>query len=784
MGFGWVHKQRWALLILSIILVSFVGAGAKNLVQTADYKVYFESNDKDLLASEALSNSYSKSDNILFVIAPKSGNIFSQKTLTLLANLTESSWQIPYSTRVDSIINYQHSYAEGDDLIIEDLVNINKVANKPYLQQVKNTALNEPNLVNRLISKKGDVSAVNVTINFTPGQVDTQTREVVAYARKIADQIRQASPDVQVHLTGIVMMNNAFPETSEKDGATLIPLMLILILIGLFLLLRSFSAVIASLTIILLSIVAAMGFAGFIGYKINPVSGAAPIIILTIAVADCVHILMSYVNNLRNKKQPKPQAIQEAMAVNVKPVLLTTLSTAIGFLTMNFSEAPPFRELGNIAAVGIIAACILSLTLLPALLNILPIKHKQTAKPQNKWLNSAMNACAKLVLKKYNLVLGLGLSAAILIASGAMKNELNEDFIRYFDESFEVRVATEFTLENLTGINIVEYDIKATAKGQIVQPAYLNNLDKFTAWLYQQPEVIHVNTFSDTIKRLNKNINQDDPAFYQIPSDHQLTAQLVLLYETSLPFGLGITDRVKLDKSATRLTVTLNDITNNELLAFEQRSQTWMQQNLPATMHAQGLGWSVMFGGIAQKNITSMLNATLLAVFMISVVLILPFKSVRLGILSIIPNVLPALVALGIWGLTVGMIGLAASIITALTFGIVVDDSIHFITRYIRNRRELGLPANEAIQQTFLTVGKAIVVTSIVLIAGFSMLATSGFKVNSIIGYLSALTIFIALVMDLFILPALLYKLDPWLFKSTTQSEQYSEQLKPETNAQ
>lgn len=764
MGFCWVNKYRWHLLSISIVVALLLAVGAKNLTQTADYKVYFDEGNTQLIASNKLGDDYTQSDNLLFVIAPKDGEVFTKVTLATIKELTEKSWQIPHSTRVDSITNFQHSYASEDDLIIEDLVGDVSSMTDDELNDIKRTALSEPNLKNRLISDDAAVTGVNVTINFTDGMVDSETREVVAYARNLVEETLVSNQNIDMYLTGIVMMNNAFPETTEKDNAKLIPLMLLIILVGLYLLLRSTTAVSVTLLVMLLSIGGAVGFAGWAGMALNPVSGAAPIIILTVAVADCVHLLLSFVHYYRVNGYEKHKAMQEALRLNAKPIILTSLSTAIGFLTMNFSDAPPFRELGNIAALGIAVACFLSLTLLPALINILPVKKLANKKPQNQRLSNLLKGIAAWVSKHPAKVLVVGIVAAVGLSAASMKNELNEDFIRYFDESYDVRTSTEFALDNLTGISIVEYDLPANRDEKISTPEYMNNLEKFTGWLYEQPEVMHVNTFSDVIKRLNKNLNDDQQSFYKIPEDSDLISQYILLYETSLPYGLGITERVKMDKSATRMTVTLKDVTNNQLLAFEQRSQEWMNKNLPSYMHSDGLGWSMMFGNVAQDNIDSMLLATAIALIVISFILVFPFRSAKLGILSLIPNILPAMVALGVWGLTVGMIGLAASIITALTFGIVVDDSIHFISRYVHNRRINNMNPQQALNDTYSSVGKAIVVTSVVLIIGFAILATSGFQVNSTIGYLSSITLLVALIMDLTVLPALLFKFDSWIF--------------------
>lgn len=779
MGFCWVYRRRWMLLAASIIFSIVLAIPAGKMQQTANYKVYFENDNTQLIASEKLAKEYSDSDNVLIVVAPKNGTVFTPETLHTIATLTQRAWKLPYSTRVDSITNYQNSYAINDDVFVENLVDPEtlRLENIPAIKKI---ALNEPNLVNRLVSSSGAVTGVNVTINFSDSNVDSETREVVAAARALVTQTLAENNHIDIYLTGIVLMNNAFPESSEKDGATLVPIMLLIILVGLGLLLRAAMPVLATLLVMLFSIAGAMGIGVLLGYKLNPVSGASPIIILTVCIASCVHILLGFMAAYRDRGETKSLAIQYALGTNLKSIVLTSLTTAVGFLSMNFSEAPPFRELGNISAAGILIALILSYSLLPALLCILPIRQKIPSQSKISPLNTIVHWAEKVVLSQPKMVATLGIGLALALSFASFKNELNEDFIRYFDKSFDVRKSTEFALNNLSGVSIIEYDIQAGEFGSITHPDYLGHLDHFTQWLYQQPEVIHVNTFSDTIKRLNKNFNGDKIEFNHIPKNRYLVGQYTLMYENSLPYGLGITERVKLDRSASRLTVTLNDVTNNQILALENRAVKWQKDNFTQGMRSAGLGWSMMFGRIAQKNIESMLIATVTAVVLISFMLIFPFRSVRLGLISLIPNMLPALVALGIWGLTVGMIGLAASIITALTFGIVVDDSIHFINRYILNRRDLGFTAAISLHNSLQTVGKAIVVTSFILCAGFSILAFSGFNINSIIGVLSAITIIVALLMDLLVLPALLLVLDRWLFPSGNSTEVETHQDSPD----
>ena len=267
-------------------------------------------------------------------------------------------------------------------------------------------------------------------------------------------------------------------------------------------------------------------------------------------------------------------------------------------------------------------------------------------------------------------------------------------------------------------------------------------------------------TITDILKRLNKNMHAGDDAFYKIPESRELSAQYLLLYEMSLPFGLDLNDQINVDKSATRMVVTIKDIRNRELREMDEKAQEWLKNNAPQSMRQLGSGISIMWAHISKRNIEGMLIGSFLALVLISALLIVALRSVKLGLLTLIPNLVPAFMAFGIWGYFVGQIGLAVSILVALTLGIVVDDTVHFMSKYLRARREMGKDPESAVRYSFHTVGSALFITTIVLVAGFSILLLSGFKVNSNMGLITAITITIALVIDFFFLPPLLMKVE------------------------
>jgi len=751
----WLVRWRWLFVVLVFAFVGFAASGVRFLEFSNDYRVFFSEENPQLLAFENLQNTYTKTDNVLFVIAPPDGDVFTPYTLEAVEWLTRQAWQVPYSIRVDSVTNFQHTRAEGDDLIVEDLVEHANKLDPGKLAYIREVAVNEPQLVNRIVSPTGHVTAVNVIIQLPGLDPAAEVPEVVSFSRALAGQLSERFPGLDVHLTGIVFLNNAFSEMAIKDMKTLIPFMFGIITVLMVLMLRSFWGTLATVFVILLSIATAMGLAGWMGITVTPPLASAPTMIMTLAVADCVHLLVTFQQRLRSTES-KAGAMLEALRVNLQPIFLTSVTTAIGFLSMNFSDAPPFRDLGNVVAIGVVAAFVYAIVLLPALMLLLPVRVRVA----RHHASTAMDTLADFVIRRRRPVLwGMSLTVLGLVAF-VPANELNDEFVKYFDKSVDFRVDTDFTTENLTGLYNISYSLGAGGSGAISEPAYLRKLEEFAVWYRQQPEAMHVNTFSDTMKRLNKNLHGDDDAWYRIPDQRNLAAQYLLLYEMSLPYGLDLNNQINVDKSATKLDVSLQSISSNQTLALEERAQQWLAENAPASMQVHGASPSVMFSHIGARNIRSMLIGTTLALVLISFILVFALRSLRIGLISIIPNLVPAGMAFGLWGLLVGEIGLALSVVTGMTLGIVVDDTVHFLSKYLRARREEGLSSADAVRYAFHTVGTALWTTSIVLIAGFMVLTQSPFKLNSGMGLLTAITIGMALLADFLLLPTLLMTLD------------------------
>lgn len=752
----WVIKYRWLIIAVTIVMVAAAGSGMRFLSFINDTRIFFSKDNPQLQSLEALENTYNRIDNVVFVIAPKNGNVFTRKTLGVVEELTAELWRMPYSSRVDSITNYQHTRAEEDDLIVEDLVMHSDSLSDTEIEGIREIALSEPLIVNRIVSPSGHVTSINVNV-LMPRKSIEEVPEIASYARSVIKELEAANPDIDFYLTGAVMFDNAFGEASMGDMSTLLPLMFVAILVIIGLTLRSYGGTLGTLLVILFSMSTGLGLAGWLGYSMNPASSNAPTIILVLAVADSVHLLSTMYIQMRQGTNRR-DAVAESLRINLQPVFITSVTTAIGFLTMNFSDAPPFRDLGNIVAVGVLAAFLYSVIFLPALLAVIPVRVKDS----DKVSAPACGACDKLaglIIHNRKLIFRVSLALCSVLIAGMVRIELNDDWVKYFDDRFAIRRAADFVSKNLSGFDIIEYSLDAGEAGGINRPEYLKSVDRFSAWFRTQPGVVHVNTMSDTYKRLNKNMHGDDDTYYRIPEQRDLAAQYLLLYEMSLPFGLDLNNMIDVDKSATRMIITFRDITAKELRETEIRARAWMQENTP-DLFTYGSGISIIWAYISQRNINAMLGASVLALVLISALMIIALRSVKLGMLSLIPNLSPAFMAFGLWGIIVGQVGLGLSVVVAMTLGIVVDDTVHFMSKYLRARREKKLMPEDAVRYSFNTVGTAMWVTTAALVGGFLVLTHSGFKMNSEMGLLTAITITIALVMDFFFLPVLLMKVD------------------------
>lgn len=752
--FEWVVDHPWLIILLVAVSMIGIGLGVRDISTTSDYRYFFSDENPNLAAFEEITNVYSSPDSILFVLKPDEGLVTDPKWLRVIGELTDEAWKIPYASRVDSITNYQHIEADTVSLKVSTLVKNPDSVSDVEAARIREIALHDSPLVDLLISPGGQTAGIFANVQVPLGDEEAIST-TVRYSRDLRDKFRERYPDMRVELSGTTIMAAGFNEVAAKDLSTLTPVMFVVIGLVVLFMLRSLAGMIASLFVIAAAALVAIGLAGWFGITLSAPSGTAPTIILTIAIADSIHILVTMLLYL-HQGMPKREAMLESMRLNLEPVFLTSVTTAIGFLCLNFSDSPPFWDLGNIAAMGCLAALVLSLTLLPAFIMVLPVKgHARLARQ-----TAFMGELAEFVVANPRRILVTSGLVVIAALSLVPRVSLDDRLVEYLGPETEFRQAADFTTEHLTSYYQMQYSLSAHEPGGITEPEYLQTLEAFSAWWLEQPEVLHVTSFSEIIRRLNKAMNAGNPEFDTIPESRELSAQYLLLYEMSLPFGLDLNSQIDVNRSATRYSVVVRSLSTDEVSALIERADAWLKANAPTYMHALPAGHTLMFAFIGENNMKGMMQGTLFAVILIAFCLMAALRSVRLGLLSFFPNLAPPLVAFGIYSLFSDTVGFWASFVTATALGLIVDATVHFLSKYQRARKEQRASPEDAVRYAFHTVGTALLICTLVLLIGFSILAWSPFKIIGMMGLMVAITVLVALILDFLMLPALLLWLD------------------------
>ena len=761
-----IVRMRWVWLVVALGLVALSVARLDRIwPPNPDARIFFDEKNPDRVALDKFEATFNKNENLMIVIAPEGGDVFDPRILKLIGEITEKAWLLPFVRRVDSLTNFQHTEAEGDEMITRDLVEDPANTSPEEAEIARKVALDRIELVNQTVSPKGDVTMVQVLFTLPQKDPITEVPSIVAEMKAMQAEIAKTHPDVKLHLSGGVMINNQFAVSGQQDAQTLMGPMFLIILLVVGFAIRSILGTLSVLVIIILSALGGLGALGWMNTPLNSVTILAPLLVMTLAVASAVHVLAACRKNMVDSADRK-EWVRKALTDHMGAIVIACVTTAIGFFCLNFSISPPFRELGNAVGVGVLAAMVYTLTLLPALIILLPITRRTTAPVAGK----AMENLAEWVIRNRRVILPTSIMAVVLMATGISQLKLEDDFLRYFDDRYEMRRDTDFIEERLTGVSNLDFPLPAGEASGINEPAFLAEVDAFAKWLRGQPEVGFVRSLTDTLARLNMNMHGDDPAFMKLPETYEEAAQYLFLYELSIGYGMDLTDQIDIDRSMLRLSVFMPNTTTAEMRDLTLRAGDWLKANAPIIQAAwvkenpevsvvTPTGVVHVFNLISYRDVRSMMSGTLIAIVLISGLIMLTLRSLRIGVISLLPNLIPAAMAFGLWGYGVGAVTLAIAVVIAATLGIVVDDTVHFLSKYQKARRE-GQSPEDAVRYTFKTVGMALLVTTMSLVAGLSILAQSGFAVNGDMAKLTAITIALALAADFLLLPSLLIWLD------------------------
>ena len=749
-----IIRYRPLCIIISLLILAGLAQGLSKINFNPDINAFFPENDTLTTSHLSIEDTYSSMDNAVIGIGVKEGTVFTNEVLSLIEDLTERAWKTPHSLRVDSLSNYSYVSADGDDLYIEPFLEGSSTYDLKTLKEKELIIEEEELAYGAIISKDKKTSLINIVFDPPRKDIEAEYQESLNYVLGFLEEARKNHPEVDLIISGIVYMEYQSPMLLKAQMPKLMPTAILVILLTLFLLLRSLVAVAGSFLVILMSVVSAMGSIGFMSGDIAQPFIMVPILIATLAVADCVHLFTLYFQNLDSSRKSK-EAMLESLKLNLQPLFLTSLTTAIGFLSLNLAPVEPLRGIGNGVAVGVFLAFIFTVLLLAPIVSYFNVK-------QSKNINFQKNIARKLgrfSIKNYKRLLVIVPVISCFLMAFIPLNKTNDNPLEFYSERYTTSAAdSKWISQRIGGTFPVSYELNS--QGIVSDPEFLREVDKFSEWLASNKEVLHVSSLSKIMKNLNKTLHGKQEEWNIIPTEPDLSAQYLFFYEMSLPYGLDLTNSISQNKESIKLVASLKELGSLEYREFAKRVENYASQNMPEDMVSIGTGTRPIFAFMSNMLITQLIYALGIGIVLITATIILFFRSLRYGMLTSVTNLLPIGVAFGIWAIVSGEISMLVGIGMGTTLGIIVDFTVHFLSKYLHARRQKNLSAEEAVEYAFETVGFALIITSFSLILGFLVLLQAffipihGFVLFSSIAFLSAL------IIDLLLFPALLITWD------------------------
>ncbi len=684
-------------------------------------------------------------DDTLAIYFESEKNVFNKKTIQTLKQLTHELETYPNVIKVTSLSNYVHIHSEEDDIVIQDFIPEEDELSADYLQKKAQQASEDRIIPGYLVSK--DLLATTIILKLRPSL--ESTIDYTPTIKKLEELEERLAPEfTYIDLVGSPLVSYHFQNLSLNDLTLILPLFFAFLALIIYRLFRQFTYIGVTSIVLVLSIITTFSFAALVGIQYNNIVGAIPIILLAISIADCIHFFSVFNKKLKGEDNVK-LAVHYALDHVLFPTFLTSFSTCIGFLSLTISEILPIEGLGVLGAFGTAWAWVLTVFLAAPLTSLLKLKYKEE-KSFISTLNFS-NMVDFLEHHKWGIFISI-----LLVTSGftyiALQNTVDSDPLYYIPEDHPFRVSTIKMEETIGGVQGIELVLDSGAPDGIYDPNFAAKVESLIDWLKERPAYTKVLSYTKTIKQVNQYMEQGKEEAYTLPKLREKLAQLMFFYELSLPMGNSITDSVNLKKSRVRVTGMWNLHNSYSILKeFDAINAKLKELELKGEIRGKMPIFHNMNNYVVNTFFTSIVSAILL----ISLMMVIIFKSLKIGLISILPNVIPLLWGGGFLFLLGKNIDMGTVVVCAICMGVAVDDTIHFLSFFAKKSKS-ATSTKEAITQTLGDVGSALCSTTLILVAGFLFFIMGDFVPNRNLGIMTAFILSTALFMDLILLPTIL----------------------------
>ena len=734
----------------SAALFGLLGSFAVRIGFETSPEIWFPPSDPSLAAYRVLTDRFGGDRFVLAVFEDRDEGVFSNRALGVVDRLTRALEDAPHVRQVQSLTTYEWVHGADGVLEAEDLIDESALPlPAAERERARELVLGDPLAAGLLVDD--DARATAVVALMEPGRVELEeVAETVEAVRASAGAIA-AESGYAIHLTGAPVIDHTMFHSSTQDNLVLMPTLYGFIALVLFLVVRRPGPVGSTLLLIALVSVWLVGLIVLAGSALNNLTAMLPMILLAVAVANAVHVLVAFERALPGAEGDRPRAVRRALVATFRPCFFSSFTTALGFASLTISDMPPLAAFGLLAAIGVLLAFGASMTFLPAALSL---GRPRPGVVGGRRLPAILEALRLLSSRRPRAVVATGVVVTALALASASRIEVENVAIEFLRSDNPTRVATEAAQDAIGGVGNLELVLEAEGPDGVKDPAFLARVAALQEQVQRLPEISKTVSLVDLVRRLHRVLEDDDPRFERIPDSREAVAQLLLLYEMADP-DQDLDDLVNADFSSMRIFGRMGVVSAERTEEIVAHLRAFRDRELEG-IGAEATGIAILYNAMGVLVFRTFVASFVLALIVITLTIALSLRSVSMGLLSMIPNVLPIVWVLGVMGATGIPLNIGTALVAGITLGIAVDDTIHFLARYSDARRA-GLELPAAVEYVFDHSGAAIVTTSVILMGGFWTLIFAQFLPVAYLGLISGITIAFALTADLLLLPALLH---------------------------
>ena len=747
-----IVKNRFRLAVLAIVITCSFATGILRTDFDASLSALLTESDPYLEELDLMQKAFPSNGEIRFAFVANTGStIFETSTLNAISDLKGKFTVIPKTRGITTILEFISPETQRR-LFIKPLDEYTD----SELIDLGNAATTDRLLTTNLLSQSGTLTFAIINVD-TQNASNSERFEIANAIISLQEELRILNPNVNLFANAEVLLEQSSQQDMLDDLTRLMPLVILLCVLVICFCFRSFTIGACILSHVGLTIVSTIGALGYLNFAFNNISVIAPLVVVIISVANSVHIISVFKQAL-NKDLSKKEAITFSMACNLQPISLAALTTAIGFSSLNMSSSPAIQDFGQIVSLGIVFAYALTLLTLPTLLTLITNQGRERSTINASFLQPQLEKVIDFTSQHDRNIF---VSCSFLALVTLLLLPLNEtDFNRldFIASDSDISEYYDAVSENMNRGLSLAYGVDTEIQEGAINPLFLKKVDEFTEWVAKQQNVESVISLAEVLKTINRIVNDDKKDTFRLPEDIETNRNYLNAYRTVEANYLPLSSFVNDDNSIISFVVNASSMSNQEMIDLdnvitEKFSNIFSSANL---IHGSGV---LLFARMDELVTIELLQGYSISLLLITLCLVFGFKSIYFGLLSVIPNLLPATIVFGFWALLVGQLDPFVMMLFSISIGLVVDDTVHILSHYLDSRRE-GRSKDTAIAYSIKVAGPALTITTLVLALGTTVLIFANTIYFQQSAKLLVPIVILALILDLLYLPSILKRFD------------------------